>query len=105
MAHDDEPERVGHDPMAAAALAGDEVAFGQLVERHRRELHVHCYRMLGQGLIDELYLMVDPQAVAGGTPIFSTPADLTLVEARRFDGSDKCAASLRGQTLSTPAAA
>jgi DNA-directed RNA polymerase specialized sigma24 family protein len=22
-------------------------AFGILVERHRRELHVHCYRMLG----------------------------------------------------------
>jgi RNA polymerase sigma-70 factor, ECF subfamily len=46
MAHDDEPERVGHDPVVAAAMASDEVAFGQLVERHRRELHVHCYRML-----------------------------------------------------------
>jgi len=29
-----------------AALAGDESAFTDLVERHRRELHVHCYRML-----------------------------------------------------------
>jgi RNA polymerase sigma factor (sigma-70 family) len=28
-------------------LAGDEAAFAVLVERHRRELHVHCYRMLG----------------------------------------------------------
>ena len=28
------------------AIAGDESAFAVLVERHRRELHVHCYRML-----------------------------------------------------------
>ncbi|MGH8776271.1 MAG: RNA polymerase subunit sigma-70 [Jiangellaceae bacterium] len=31
---------------AAAAAAGDEGAFATLSERHRRELHVHCYRML-----------------------------------------------------------
>ena len=31
---------------AAAAVAGDEPAFAALAERHRRELHVHCYRML-----------------------------------------------------------
>ncbi|MBO3746832.1 RNA polymerase subunit sigma-70 [Streptosporangiaceae bacterium NEAU-GS5] len=29
------------------ARAGDEAAFGELAGRHRRELHVHCYRMLG----------------------------------------------------------
>jgi RNA polymerase sigma-70 factor (TIGR02960 family) len=34
------------DPMVAAALAGDERAFASVTERHRRELHVHCYRML-----------------------------------------------------------
>jgi RNA polymerase sigma-70 factor (ECF subfamily) len=28
------------------AVAGDEAAFTSLAERHRRELHVHCYRML-----------------------------------------------------------
>jgi RNA polymerase sigma-70 factor (ECF subfamily) len=30
----------------AAAIAGDQSAFATLTERHRRELHVHCYRML-----------------------------------------------------------
>ena len=35
------------DDLVAAAVAGDQAAFSTLVERHRRELHVHCYRMLG----------------------------------------------------------
>ena len=30
----------------ATAIAGDESAFAELAERHRRELHVHSYRML-----------------------------------------------------------
>ncbi len=29
-----------------AAIGGDESAFAALAESHRRELHVHCYRML-----------------------------------------------------------
>ena len=34
------------DPAVAAAIAGDESAFAVVTGRHRRELHVHCYRML-----------------------------------------------------------
>lgn len=30
-----------------AARSGNEAAFSALVQRYRRELHVHCYRMLG----------------------------------------------------------
>ena len=35
------------DALVAAATAGDEGAFSQLFDRHRGELQVHCYRMLG----------------------------------------------------------
>ncbi|MEN3304957.1 MAG: hypothetical protein V7603_1159 [Micromonosporaceae bacterium] len=47
--------------LVTAALAGDETAFGTLVRRHERELHVHCYRMLGsfteaEDLVQETFL-------------------------------------------------
>jgi len=38
---------VARTDLAARARAGDEEAFGQLVDPHRRELEVHCYRILG----------------------------------------------------------
>ncbi len=47
--------------LSGDVAALDEPAFTTLVERHRRELHVHCYRMLGsfdeaEDLVQEVFL-------------------------------------------------
>ena len=48
MSADTRLEELGVTGLGASGLGEvDEAAFSGLAERHRRELHVHCYRMLG----------------------------------------------------------
>ncbi len=48
MSADTRLEELSVSGLGVAGLGdGDEPAFSGLAERHRRELHVHCYRMLG----------------------------------------------------------
>jgi dihydrofolate reductase len=57
---------------------GDVLVFGS---------HLMWNGLLRDGLVDELHLTVSPTALGSGTPLFTAPTGLDLLEARSFDGS------------------
>jgi RNA polymerase sigma-70 factor (ECF subfamily) len=59
-----------------AARSGDEVAFGQLVERYRGELGAHCYRMLGSAADAEDALQDTMLRAWRGLPAFEGRSSL-----------------------------
>jgi dihydrofolate reductase len=64
---------------ARAGSAGDIVIYGS---------RTMWQGLLQQGLVDELHLMVGPTALGDGTPLFGMPAQLEMLESRRFEDSD-----------------
>jgi RNA polymerase sigma-70 factor (TIGR02960 family) len=62
------------DALLDLARSGDEAAFAELVRPHRRELHLHCYRLLGSFDDADDALQETPVAAWRGLPAFQAKA-------------------------------
>ena len=85
------------------ARAGDAGAFADLAERHRRELEVHCYRLLGsaadaEDAVQETFLAAW-QHIAGFEARSSVRTWLYRI------ATNRCLAALRGAQLAEAAPA
>lgn len=49
--------------------------------------HILWNSMIAEGLVDELHLMISPNALATGVPLFTGPVRLELLDVRRYENS------------------
>src|SRR5262245_17954316 len=89
--------------LLARAQAGDEYAFAELTKPFRRELHVHCYRMLGSAQDAEDVLQETMLAAWRGMRRFEGRASLRFWLYRI--ATNQCLNALRGsgRRLARPA--
>ncbi len=92
--------------LIARVRAGDEQAFRELTEPHRRELHAHCYRMLGslQDAEDVLQesLLAAWQGIGGYEGRASIRTWLYRIATNRCLNARRAAARRPAQEWSTP---
>ena len=86
--------------LLARARAGDGEAFGQLIEPHRRELQVHCYRMLGSAADAEDALQDTLLSAWQGLPGFQGRASVRTWLYRV--ATSRCLDSLRSAARRNP---
>ena len=55
--------------------------------------------LLAQGLVDELHLMIGPEALGDGTPAFDRAVRLSLLDVKRFEGSDNVVLRYRPRSV------
>lgn len=85
-----------------AARSGNGDAFGALTEQHRRELHVHCYRMLGS--VDDADDLVQETMLAAwrGLPDFDGRSSLRTWLYRI--ATNRCLSAIRAGSRRPPTA-
>lgn len=49
--------------------------------------HILWNSMIAEGLVDELHLMISPNALGKGVPLFTGPVRLELLDVRRYEDS------------------